>query len=48
MTKQKWLVYGELWLEYCKQCKKETKHRFLNCEEHNKECDLAICCECGV
>jgi len=26
---------------------KKTKFRFLDCEQHEKECDLIICCECG-
>ncbi len=48
ITKLKANYYDKVWLEYCKECQKKTEHRFLDCEEHKEECDLAICCECGA
>ena len=44
---QIWIIYGKLWREYCPECQKRTTHRYLDCEEHGKDCELTICCECG-
>jgi len=39
---------SEVWIEYCPECEKKTRHRYLDCEEHGKECDVVVCCECGM
>jgi len=38
---------SDVWLEPCSNCGKETLHRFLDCDEHRRECTLIVCCECG-
>ena len=35
------------WKDYCEVCKKETIWRFLDCEEHGRECNMRVCTDCG-
>lgn len=39
---------SELVKDYvCPECK-STKCRFLECEDHKRDCQLIICCDCGT
>ena len=38
---------GDLMLGYCEQCSRQTLVRFLDCEEHGRECNEIVCCGCG-
>lgn len=32
---------------FCKECDDNTMFRYLDCDEHESECNEIICCECG-